>query len=82
MEKNEILARLNALFIRELDNKDIVLTEATNAGDIKEWDSLAHVLLIVAIEKDFKIKFTSSEIMRMKNIGDVISSIHGRLTKS
>lgn len=75
MEKNEILAKVQDIFQDVLDNEDIELTFETTAEDIEEWDSLSHIQLIVAIEKHFKIKFTSREILSWKNVGEMIDCI-------
>lgn len=75
MEKNEILAKVQEIFQDVLDNEDIELTFETTAEDIEEWDSLSHIQLIVAIEKRFKIKFTSREILSWKNVGEMIDCI-------
>lgn len=75
MEKNEILAKVQTIFRDVLDNEEIVLTDETTANDIEEWDSLSHIQLIVAIEKAFGIKFTSLEIMKWKNVGEMLDSI-------
>ena len=75
MEKNDILAKVQTIFRDVLDNEEIVLTDETMANDIEEWDSLSHIQLIVAIEKAFGIKFTSLEIMKWKNVGEMLDSI-------
>ncbi len=75
MEKNEILDQVQEIFRDVLDNEDIVLINETTANDIEEWDSLSHIQLIVAIEKHFKIKFTSKEILSWNNVGEMIDCI-------
>ena len=75
MERNEVLSRVQDVFRDVLDDEEIVLTDATTADDIDEWDSLSHIQLIVAIEKAFKVKFTSKEILSWKNIGELVDSI-------
>ena len=75
MEKTQILAEVQEIFQDVLDNEDIELAAETVADDIDEWDSLTHIQLIVAIEKHFKIKFTSKEILSWKNVGEMIDCI-------
>lgn len=75
MEKSEILADVQEIFQDVLDNEDIELFNETTAEDVEEWDSLSHIQLIVAIEKHFKIKFTSREILSWKNVGEMIDCI-------
>lgn len=75
MEKNQILEEVQEIFREVLDNEEIVLNNATTADDVEEWDSLTHIQLIVAIEKHFKIKFTSKEILSWQNVGEMIDCI-------
>jgi len=75
MEKNDVLIMVQEIFREILDNDEIILSEETVADDVEEWDSLTHIQLIVAIEKKFKIKFNSQEILSWKNVGEMIDSI-------
>jgi acyl carrier protein len=72
MKKEELLLQVQNIFRDVLDNESIELTDETTANDVDEWDSLSHIQLIVAIEKQFKIKFTSKEILSWKNVGEMI----------
>jgi acyl carrier protein len=76
MERTELFKKVNEIFIDTLDiEEDIVLEETTKAMDVEEWDSLNHIQLVVAIEKEFKIRFTSKEIQSWNNVGEMIDSI-------
>lgn len=79
MDKNEILARVQEIFRDILDEDSILLTSETTANDVDEWDSLSHIQLIVAIEKNFKIKFSSREILSWKNVGEMVDNINAKL---
>ncbi|MGZ3884300.1 MAG: phosphopantetheine-binding protein [Bacteroidia bacterium] len=75
MDKAQTLKEITGLFKDVLDSEDIRITESTTSADIDEWDSLTHIQLIVAIEKHFKIKFSSTEISNWKNVGEMMLTI-------
>jgi acyl carrier protein len=79
MNKEDLLKRVNEIFIEMLDDEDIELNYDTTAADVDGWDSLFHIQLIVGVEKEFKIKFTSLEIQSFKNIGDFCDKILSKL---
>ena len=72
MTKEEIIKEINNIFIDVLDDEDIAISEATTSDDIDDWDSLNHIHLVVAIEKHFKLRFTSQEIKSWNNVGEMI----------
>ena len=79
METKDVIAELVPIFKDVLDDDTVELFENTTAADIEEWDSLNHIQLIVAIEKHYKIKFTSVEINGFKNVGEMASTIIKKL---
>ncbi len=79
MIKKDILRQVRDIFADILDNEKLVLTEATQATDVDDWDSLNHIQMVVAIEKHFKIRFNSAEIQAWKNVGEMIESIQKKL---
>jgi acyl carrier protein len=79
MQKTDILNEVNKIFSDVLDNDNLTITESTAASDIDEWDSLTHIQLVVAIEKCFKLKFTSAEIRDWKNVGEMVENIQQKI---
>jgi acyl carrier protein len=75
MERNELLTELQDVFRDILDDETVNLAEKTTANDVDGWDSLTHIHLVVAIEKNFKIKFTSKEILSWENVGAMMDCI-------
>ncbi len=75
MTTDEIQDRVTDIFKDVLDNDSIVLSRETTANDIEEWDSLAHINLIVAIEREFKIRFELTELKPLQNVGDLLDMI-------
>ena len=79
MGKKELLAQLETLFRNVLDNESITLNESTSADDIEEWDSLAHVQLIDAIQFQYRIKFSAKEMLAWDNVGDMADCIISKM---
>lgn len=79
MKKEEILEKLQAIFVDVFDNEDINIDEDTMADDIEDWDSLSHVQLIVAIQKEFGISFTSREVKELADVGEMVLCIANKL---
>ena len=75
MDRNEILERLNNVFRDVFDDDSIIVTETTTAADIDGWDSLMHITLLSAVEDKFDISFQMKEVVKMKNVGDMVDII-------
>ena len=45
------------------------------SDDISEWDSFNHIKLVVAVERQFKLKFTTSQLEGMKDVGEMVDII-------
>jgi len=75
----EILAELQGIFRDILDQPDLVLTRGSNASNVEDWDSLAHINLLTTIEKEFGIKFALNELQELKDVGDMIELIQKKL---
>ena len=82
MNKDQILNEINNIFKDVLDNDQVTVNPKTTSDDIDEWDSLTHIQLIVAIEKKFKLKFSSTEISNWKDVREMIISIENKLNNS
>ena len=74
-----VLDEVNRIFVEVLDNDSIQLNRETTANDVKDWDSLNHIELVVAIEKHFQIKFNFVELQKFKNVGEMCDNIAAKL---
>ena len=59
---DDLLPELQSVFRRVFDEDDLILTESTSAADVSGWDSMAHINLVVAVEKKFGVRFTAAEL--------------------
>ena len=78
MNREQVRAKLTEVFQDVFDDDDIVLTDATSAKDIEDWDSLEHINLIAAVERAFRMRFTVREVSGMKNVGEMMDILEER----
>jgi acyl carrier protein len=82
MNENEIYSALTEVFHDVFDDEGIVLTPETTADNIDGWDSQAHVILTVAAEQRFGIKFRTAELESLRNVGQFVQLIRNRTSGS
>lgn len=75
MREAEIYEQLTSVFRDVFDNDNIALRPDMTANDVEGWDSQAHVTLVVATEMRFGIRFKTSELEGLKNVGDFVRLI-------
>ena len=80
MDTDTIYAKLTDAFRDVFDDDGIVVTAQLSADDVDDWDSLAHVRLVLAVERKFGLKFSAAEVGRLKNVGEFAALIHSRAT--
>ncbi len=78
MDSKIIYERLNKVFRNVFEDDSIVVTPKTTENDIENWDSLEHMTLIAAVEREFKMKFKMGEIASMKNVGEMAGIVAAR----
>jgi acyl carrier protein len=78
IEESQIYARMTGIFEDVFNDSSIEITPTLSAKDVDGWDSLTHIRLILTIEKAFKIKFSTSEIGKFENVGDLVTLIKAR----
>lgn len=78
MDEQQIYARLSEVFKDVFDEDSIKLTPELSAKDVDGWDSLAHIRLILTVERAFKVRFSTSEIGKLEKVGDLVALIKTR----
>lgn len=78
MNRTELKERLVEVFRDVFDDNKIIIDENTTSDDIEDWDSLEHINLIGAVEKEFKMRFKMREVSSMKNVGEMMDIIAER----
>jgi acyl carrier protein len=77
----EVLSnRLPKVFQDVFGLANLELSASTTADDIPDWDSLTHVQLIIALEKEFSIRFALGELQEVRNVGALAEVISKKIT--
>ena len=58
------------IFIKTFGKK-VSITKNSNINNTLGWDSLGHIKLISEVEKIFKIKLTTKQILNMTNVKSI-----------
>jgi acyl carrier protein len=72
MTREELFDGVQDIFRDIFDEDDMVIEDKTSSDDVEEWDSLNHINLVSAIEKEFEIRFALGELMALKDVGAMI----------
>jgi len=78
-EEVEVRNRVEKVFREVFEDAELVMSEKTTAADIPTWDSLTHISLILALEEEFGIEFTSLEVTSMSCVGDLFVLLEEKL---
>jgi acyl carrier protein len=73
------MPRLIKVFREVFDDDTLLVKDETTAKEVPGWDSLTHVSLIVAVESEFGIRFSSGEINALKNVGELRRLVEQKL---
>jgi acyl carrier protein len=75
MTREEVLSKVNEIFVDAFDREDLVIGFETTAADVEGWDSLMQINLIEMIEGEFNIHFDMDEIVEIADVGAMIDII-------
>ena len=71
----DFYGKLTEIFRDTFDNDDVVATPELTAHDVDEWDSLSHIMVMVAVEQAFGVRFAITEIAELQNVGEMVALI-------
>ncbi len=69
------LFQLNSIFQEVFDDPTLAVNAETCSNDLLEWDSVAQVKLVLAIEDAFSVRLTSDDLTNIRTVGDFIAAI-------
>jgi acyl carrier protein len=77
----EIYAKLEEIFSDVFVRDDIRLSPTTTADQIEGWDSFKQIEIILAVSEHFGIRIPTREVDKLKNVGDLATSVEAALKR-
>jgi len=74
-----LLADLQPIFEEVLDVPNLELTRDSNALTTPNWDSFAHIEIIEMVQRRFKVKFSLTDLQKLKTVGDLVDLVLEKL---
>ena len=78
----ELMPRVEQVFRDAFADPGLTLARAMTASDVDGWDSVAHVNLLVALERAFEVRFTTAEMARLsaegQTVGDLVDLLEAK----
>jgi len=70
--KNNIKVRVQKTLETVFSSTEGEFKEEWGPNEIEDWDSMAHLNLVMAIGEEFKINLDFEEVMSIGSVGDVL----------
>jgi acyl carrier protein len=74
-----ISERLKKTILKELKLDDYDIRDEMRADEVPGWDSLNHINVILAVEKEYGVRFKGTEVLRLKCIGDLQKLVDSKI---
>jgi len=81
LNEGAVFATLLPIFREVLDDSDIELTRNSNARNLPNWDSIAHLEIIELVQRRSKVKFSLTDLEKLKTVGDLVDLILSKSAK-
>lgn len=62
--------KVRNVFREIFDDDEMIILDDTSTNDIEDWDSVAHIKLVLALEHEFNIRLTTDEVASIKKVED------------
>ena len=73
---------LQDMFRQIFDDDGLVVTPATSRRDLADWDSVAHVKIILSLEEEFAIRFTEDEVSSIQTVGELLDAVESHKSRN
>lgn len=77
MNRADVASALEKVFAKVF-GRPIALRDSMTASDVEGWDSMNNIRLLDAVEREFGISMSVSEVMGLGSVGSLIDLVHAK----
>ena len=75
---NEIEVKITEIFSRVVDVPLDSVSISMTPSDVENWDSMKHIMLLLAVESDFELKFSDLEMVSIGTLAELIDLVESK----
>ena len=75
---DDITSRLTQVFRDVFHDDSLTLSPELTAQDIAGWDSLAHVTLMMSVQRAFRVRLSAAETSRLQDVGALMALLRSK----
>ena len=73
-----MLTKLTQVFRDVFADDSLTLVPEQTARDIAGWDSLAHISLMLAVQRAFRVRLSAAETSQLQNVGALLALLDSK----
>jgi acyl carrier protein len=73
--KKNALGKIETIFRDHFLDDSLRVGETTTPADIEEWDSLAHINLLAAVEAEFGVRFSADDMAGIDSVESMLEAL-------
>lgn len=78
IERVEVMRRLTEVFQETFGDPGLQIRDSMTAADVDDWDSLQHIVLVLAVEREFRIRLNPAEVGKLENVGRMVDLLQAK----
>ena len=78
IERPLVLRRIGSIIGAVVGQPELVVSDTTRAEQVRGWDSLAHVSIVLNVEKAYGMRLKAAEVARLENVGSLVDIVLAR----
>ena len=72
---DEKLSKIQDIFRDILDDESLRISPSFSQAECEDWDSVAMVQIVLAVESHFGVRFTTDEVAKIKSVQNLLDKI-------